>query len=294
MASKLCSRRLLKAGSLPILQRRLQSTVGATPATPRSPSAGTPKYRNLSSLVIASAIGLSAYALGSFYPPPIVRLLAPRPAPPPLSDPSSDEFKHAAAELETQLQNLPLLKSLRESQDPKEWYETRPYAKMPEERRVNNLTAGALRGPGKLGVIPLALVKWDESESIVFINVGRGMCGHDGIIHGGLLATVLDETLARTVRITQFLSALRSRHASQAINNLPEKVGVTANLSLNYRAPTKADQVHPNFHLDYRLHSNALWQFIVLKTKLIETKGRKAYVFGRVEDLDGKLLVEAT
>lgn len=25
--------------------------------------------------------------------------------------------------------------------------------------------------------------------------------------------------------------------------NLPDKVGVTANLTLNYRAPTKADQV---------------------------------------------------
>lgn len=30
----------------------------------------------------------------------------------------------------------------------------------------------------------------------------------------------------------------------QAITNLPEKVGVTANLSLNYRAPTMADQVN--------------------------------------------------
>jgi hypothetical protein len=29
---------------------------------------------------------------------------------------------------------------------------------------------------------------------------------------------------------------------SQAILNLPEKIGVTANLSLNYRAPTRADQ----------------------------------------------------
>jgi hypothetical protein len=31
------------------------------------------------------------------------------------------------------------------------------------------------------------------------VHVGRGVCGHDGIIHGGLLATILDESLARTV-----------------------------------------------------------------------------------------------
>jgi acyl-coenzyme A thioesterase PaaI-like protein len=83
------------------------------------------------------------------------------------------------------------------------------------------------------------------------------MCS--GIVHGGLLATLLDEALART-----------------AINNLPDKIGVTANLSLNYRAPTKADQ------------------FIVIRTTLVEKKGRKAVVSGRVEDMEGTVLVEAT
>jgi len=63
--------------------------------------------------------------------------------------------------------------------------------------------------------------------------------------------------------------------AGNAITNLPEKVGVTATLALNYRAPTRADQ------------------FIVLKTRLVELKGRKATVTGRVEDLEGTLLVDA-
>lgn len=30
---------------------------------------------------------------------------------------------------------------------------------------------------------------------------------------------------------------------AQGFMNLPEKIGVTANLSINYRAPTRADQV---------------------------------------------------
>lgn len=81
--------------------------------------------------------------------------------------------------------------------------------------------------------------------------------GHDGIIHGGLLATILDEALART-----------------AFMNLPSKIGVTANLDINYKLPTKADQ------------------FIVVKTRIAEVKGRKATVIGQVEDLNGKILVE--
>jgi hypothetical protein len=64
---------------------------------------------------------------------------------------------------------------------------------------VNNFTAGSLRGPGRLALWPLARVKKDESEAVVIIHLGRSLCGHDGIVHGGLLATLLDETLARNV-----------------------------------------------------------------------------------------------
>jgi hypothetical protein len=37
------------------------------------------------------------------------------------------------------------------------------------------------------------------------------------------------------------------------MQHLPEKVGVTANLTINYRAPTRADQVAPSFLLDDRI-----------------------------------------
>jgi hypothetical protein len=90
---------------------------------------------------------------------------------------------------------------LRSQPDADEWYETRPYRDVSEERRVNNLTAGALRGPGKLAFAPLVRARKDESESVIIVHVGRGLCGHDGIVHGGLLATLLDEGLGRTVRV---------------------------------------------------------------------------------------------
>ena len=78
----------------------------------------------------------------------------------------------------------------------------------------------------------------------------------------------------------------------QAITNLPEKVGVTANLSLSYRAPTMADQV--NYLIVEKDAFLSSCQFVVIKTSLQEVKGRKATVTGRVEDLKGTLLVEAT
>ncbi|TFY51496.1 hypothetical protein EVG20_g10973, partial [Dentipellis fragilis] len=86
--------------------------------------------------------------------------------------------------------------------------------------------------------------------------------------------------------------------ARTAIMNLPDKVGVTANLSINYKAPTRADQVRLLFPLRFaacmRAHAIFLDQFIVLKTRLVEAKGRKVRVEGVVEDMSGTKLVEAS
>ena len=246
-----------------------------------------------------AAASLVAGTLGAIYPPSPISILFPRVAPGPPADPDSPESKAYTLSLEEKLQTLPELKKLREREDAKDWYEIRPYKDFPEERRVNNLTAGALRGPGKLALLPLILVKKDESESIVFLHLGRGLCGHDGIVHGGLLATLLDETLARTVCVLDW-HLLESRlivkpDIAQAIINLPEKVGVTAQLTLNYRAPTMADQVCQLFLLaGVTLNHEITRQFIVIKTRIREVKGRKATVSGTVEDLQGTVLVEAS
>lgn len=61
----------------------------------------------------------------------------------------------------------------------------------------------------------------------------------------------------------------------QALLNLPTNIGVTATLSLKYKKPTFANQ------------------YLVVRTELIEQRGRKALVKGRVEDLEGQTLVEA-
>ncbi|KAG8892270.1 hypothetical protein FRB99_002839, partial [Tulasnella sp. 403] len=218
---------------------------------------GAPPIKRFGSLALAGVlVGTTSYTLGSVYPPTVVELAFPRPAPPSPAAQSDEGIKIVAA-IEEQLNQLPLVQGYRAKTA--EYYETRPYSSYPEEKRIHSLTAGTLSGPGKFAVRPLIFVKWDESENVGFVHVGRSLCGHDGIIHGGLLATILDESLARV-----------------ALMNLPSKIGVTASLTINYKAPTRADQ------------------FIVVRTKVEEVKGRKAVVSGRIEDLSGKLLVEAS
>ncbi|KAL1732946.1 HotDog domain-containing protein [Schizophyllum commune] len=248
-----------------VLLRRLASKRLTTAARSARLSTATPSpapaRRGISiwaASIAAATVGLAGYAAGAVFPPQAATILFPRVAPPPLPEDSPEGRQHMQ-DLEDQMQKLPFLQELRATQDPEEWYEARPYLLFPEERRVNNLTAGVLRGPGKLAVHALVRARKDEKESYVILHVGRALCGYDGIVHGGLLATLLDESLARN-----------------AINNLPERVGVTATLTINYKAPVRADQ------------------FIVIKTQVGDVNGRKALVSGLVQDLEGKELANAS
>lgn len=181
-----------RASRAPRLVRLQSTTSGSSSSSPGRLG----RYLRNASLV--SSVVLGAYTAGSLYPPSLATLISPRPGPPPLdpSDPSTIAYVES---LEDALHSLPSLQEHRSRPDAHEWYEARPYINLPEDRRVNSLTAGALRGPGKLALPPLVRAKKDESESIFFLHVGRGLCGHEGIIHGGLLATLLDESLGRIV-----------------------------------------------------------------------------------------------
>lgn len=130
--------------------------------------------------------------------------------------------------------------------------ESRPHLKIPSVLRAYNLTAGTLMGPQRVPFPPVAWqdVTGDKKEYVQVSFVGDELCGHPGIVHGGYLATVLDEGLARC-----------------AFAALPGKMGMTANLNINYRAPCMAGQ------------------YIVLRGEVVKAEGRKAWVEGRIETL---------
>lgn len=163
-----------------------------------------------------------------------------------------------AAEINNYIDNHPLSVALRSSPT---WTESRPHLRYPEEHKKHSLTAGTLLGPGRVPVPPLVFC--DDKKLVSMSYLGTDLCGHVGIIHGGMLATLLDEGLARC-----------------AFASLPNKIGVTASLTINYRKPAPAGS------------------FVILKAETTKVDGRKVWVKGKIETLKkdeepGQVLVEA-
>lgn len=93
------------------------------------------------------------------------------------------------------------------------------------------------------------------------VFLGPGLEGWPTIVHGGALATVIDENLGRV-----------------AVRTFPERTGVTANLQVNYRAPAYSDN------------------FFSLHTTLDRERStdRKAFVTTELRDPVGNVCVEAS
>ncbi|KAH8925616.1 hypothetical protein BT69DRAFT_1348630 [Atractiella rhizophila] len=261
--------------------RRFQSTSNSPPP-PRSPA---PASR------IGLALGFAAVALGSYgtalyYPPSFLSLLSPPPSAVlgPAPEPESAEWKALLESREKELWDLDVVKKLQEevwehpipatgwnpdwqtlddryvlpSGAVKKYFLSRPYRNLPPEKRQHSLTATALFGPGRITPVPLLFFTPDRTELVIVLHLGRSVCGHDGLVHGGLAATLMDEATARV-----------------ACEALDAKVGVTARLEVDYRKMVKADG----------------WYLI--RSKLERKEGRKAYAKSTLESLEGETLVEA-
>ncbi|KAL4948079.1 HotDog domain-containing protein [Aspergillus filifer] len=158
------------------------------------------------------------------------------------------------------IHNHPLTLSLRE--DP-EYAESRPYLKIPEKIRARSLTAGTLSNPDGIVVPPVVFNNKTTNTLVSIFYLGPNVSGHPGIVHGGFLATLLDEGMGRC-----------------AFPVLPSKVGVTANLNVDYRRPAMAES------------------YFVMRAQVVKHEGRKAWVEARIETLpeegqEPQVLVEA-
>ncbi|VVT51830.1 uncharacterized protein SAPINGB_P003227 [Magnusiomyces paraingens] len=169
----------------------------------------------------------------------------------------------SSALLEHELMNLPLVQAL--LNDPalsvrRAWagphYQTPPGDAPWRSGQV--FTAHTLHQPGGIAAKPVVFTNTTTRAATIVLHVGHRVTGFPAIVHGGVLATLLDEALGRTA----FLS-------------FPESAGVTANLKLKYKNPTWAGQ------------------FIVIRTQTDQVSERKAKVSGKVMTLGGKTLVEA-
>jgi hypothetical protein len=168
-----------------------------------------------------------SYGFGVLYPPNIYTLIYPREAPPRAAE-GSIQAQEEAKKLEAALWEIPTVKQLAKTSYPLNadtvspaflgpasiaginstrsvadptltHYMARPYVNLPESFSQHSLTAGLLQGPGRIAIPPLLFIQTDEKAITGVIHLGRSICGHDGIVHGGLIATLFDDSFFRTV-----------------------------------------------------------------------------------------------
>ncbi|KAJ2725243.1 hypothetical protein GGI07_001376 [Coemansia sp. Benny D115] len=143
-------------------------------------------------------------------------------------------------------------------ESPDEWKRVPYFWSVGDTLTADSLVPGTLLGSDKLSVEPVMFLSRDRKQFVVILHVGHRLCGHKGIVHGGLQATLFDEITARP-----------------AFWNLPRNIALTATLKVSYRRPVVADQV------------------LVFRTQLAKIEGRKATVTAQLEDAQGNLLSDA-
>ncbi|KAI8385649.1 HotDog domain-containing protein [Blakeslea trispora] len=160
--------------------------------------------------------------------------------------------------LADQENDIQLIKELRQSD---EWHEVVAYEHLSDSARSHSLTATTLRGDKMVARRPIKFFNRDKTACVMAIHFGANLCGHDGIVHGGMAATVLDEMLAYVT-----------------IPSLPGHSGFTANLNVDYRKPIMSDQ------------------WVIVHGELERLEGRKAWGKARIETVGDEpvVLTEAT
>lgn len=124
------------------------------------------------------------------------------------------------------------------------------YFQMLRFLREHNMLTDVMSSENAMPVPPLTWRNKEDNELFMVVYTGKDLCGHENIVHGGFVATLFDEALARC-----------------CFSALPGNMGVTASLTIDYRAPTPANG------------------YVVIKAKVHKTEGRKAHVGAIMETL---------
>ncbi|KAI0119086.1 HotDog domain-containing protein [Daldinia grandis] len=232
------------------------TATATTPVAPEPLSSSTPKPppRRPRGIYYSTVFLLIGLSLGT-----LIRLSLAPPAPFPHGSPQD---QYHVSKIRDEGSALPLVRAL--SSDPT-WKSWDAYSGAQSTTMVQSrLTSGPLGGSHG---IPFQRVfrntKTNEVISVVYL--GTATAGWPGVVHGGALATLLDESLVRC-----------------AVLLFPARTGVTARLELQYRAPTLTSA------------------FYVIRTRPMVREGedpskndRKMWVEGTLETLHGKICVEA-
>ncbi|KAK9389163.1 HotDog domain-containing protein [Lipomyces mesembrius] len=249
-----CERIRCRSNAISLITRQARPSAFSTSSpTEASPTASRRSFfsENATMIVATTSLLVGAALAYKFTPLQILTMFQEK-----LPEVGSPEEKVYIDRVENQLQQSCIVKQMRANPDFKE---RRMWVNAADEYRERGFLAGTLRGVGKFAVPGIAFVNERTNESVSVIHVGSRLAGFPGIVHGGLIGSLLDEALARA-----------------AILPLPGKSAVTANLNINYRAPTFTNQV------------------IAIKARVTDFTTNKSLVAGTVESAHGHLLAEAT
>ena len=110
--------------------------------------------------------------------------------------PDSPEDVLLLNRISAEADQLPIVKTLRSPGTTATWQEWDAYASMPVSERLGRLTSGPMRGARGLA---LQRVFWNQQDqkAVSIIWLGSDLCGWPGVVHGGAIATVMDESLGR-------------------------------------------------------------------------------------------------
>ncbi|KAI1755903.1 hypothetical protein F4782DRAFT_487591 [Xylaria castorea] len=241
-------------------------TDNASPTS--SPSPQRPKRRRRV-LYFAALFLLLGAAAGT-----LVRLAI---TPPALPTRGSDHDIYRQRKIQAQGAALSIVRKL--STD-RSWTSWEAYAGIPETASPENprslsaaqsrITSGPMSGSSGLA-FQRVFHNASTGEVVTVVYFGAGVAGWPGVVHGGALATVLDESLGRC-----------------AILRFPSRTGVTANLDLQYRAPTLTN----NFYV-IRTRPVPSEDDNVVGTDGIRKGDRKLWVRGTLETVKGRVAVDA-
>ncbi|KAI1181312.1 HotDog domain-containing protein [Nemania sp. FL0916] len=198
-------------------------------------------------------------------------------APPALPATDSDAGRKLQAEIQARGAALPLVKQL--EADPA-WTSWDAYAGISTSASSANprgasaaqsrITSGPMSGISGLAFQRI-FHNGGTGEVVSVVYFGPALAGWPGVVHGGALATVLDESLGRC-----------------AILKFPSRTGVTANLELQYRAPTMIG----TFYV-LRAQPVVSEDDDVVGRDGVRKGDRKLWVNGTLETVNGKPLVNA-
>lgn len=163
------------------------------------------------------------------------------------------DFTHAdetnsltAIQLEYRLKNLPIYQKLTKSSVSDKWvkletwenldrsvlenHKTVSRAKHEEEYTKKSLTNSILAQPGGILIKPVIFHNVETDEGVTIVHAGYRLCGYPFMIHGGMIATLLNETFKRNASL-----------CGDTSSSLKEDFMVE-NLTISYKRPSIANQ----------------------------------------------------